>query len=102
MSKAAKVSKASKGMLTRRELVALGSTAAVSLAPSVFARQTSLAQPQARPEQERGTSAVTRGRIKQSVCRWCYRDIPLHDFCAGVAALGLKAIDLLTPEEWPV
>jgi hydroxypyruvate isomerase len=101
MSKAAKDPKASKGMLTRRELVALGSTAAVSLAPSVFARQASLAPPQGRPEQE-GRSAVTRGRIKQSVCRWCYRDIPLHDFCAGVAALGLKAIDLLTPEEWPV
>jgi hydroxypyruvate isomerase len=36
------------------------------------------------------------------VCRWCYRDIPLPDFCSQVAALGLKAVDLLTPEEWPV
>jgi hydroxypyruvate isomerase len=46
--------------------------------------------------------AVHKGRLQQSVCRWCYRDIPLRDFCAGVAALGLSAIDLLTPEEWPV
>jgi hydroxypyruvate isomerase len=43
-----------------------------------------------------------RGRLKQSVCRWCYRDIPLRDFCRGVADLGLTAIDLLTPDEWSV
>lgn len=44
----------------------------------------------------------TRGRLKQSVCRWCYRDIPLRDLCKGVADMGLTAMDLLTPEEWPV
>jgi hydroxypyruvate isomerase len=43
-----------------------------------------------------------KGRLKQSVCRWCYARIPLHDFCRQVAALGLSAIDLLTPDEWPV
>jgi hydroxypyruvate isomerase len=42
------------------------------------------------------------GRLKQSVCRWCYRDIPLRDLCRGVAEIGLTAMDLLTPEEWPV
>src|SRR5688572_30238719 len=42
------------------------------------------------------------GRLKQSVCRWCYRDIPLRDFCRGVAEMGLSAIDLLTLEDWPV
>jgi hydroxypyruvate isomerase len=42
------------------------------------------------------------GRLKQSVCRWCYAGIPLRDFCRAVANLGLTAIDLLTAEEWPV
>jgi hydroxypyruvate isomerase len=46
--------------------------------------------------------AVKRARLKQSVCRWCYARIPLREFCRAVAALGLSAIDLLTPEEWPV
>ena len=46
--------------------------------------------------------AVKTGRLKQSVCRWCYAKIPLVDFCRGVAALGLTAIDLLQPAEWPV
>jgi hydroxypyruvate isomerase len=46
--------------------------------------------------------AVRHARLKQSVCRWCYRDIPLRDFCRGVAGIGLTAIDLLQPEEWPI
>jgi hydroxypyruvate isomerase len=46
--------------------------------------------------------AVRRGRVKQSVCRWCYRDIPLRDLCRAAADLGLTAMDLLTPDEWPV
>jgi hydroxypyruvate isomerase len=45
---------------------------------------------------------ITRGRLKQSVCRWCYRDIPLPDLCKAAADLGLTAMDLLTAEEWPV
>jgi hydroxypyruvate isomerase len=51
---------------------------------------------------QRPASAVTRARLKQSVCRWCYAKIPLRDFCQRVAEVGLTAIDLLTPEEWPV
>jgi hypothetical protein len=50
-------------------------------------------------EQEK---AVKKGRLKQSVCRWCYQRIPLEEFCRGVAAIGLTAIDLLQPEEWEV
>jgi hydroxypyruvate isomerase len=47
-------------------------------------------------------SAVKNARLKQSVCRWCYQRIPLEDFFKGVAAIGLKAADLLQPEEWEV
>ncbi len=40
--------------------------------------------------------------ISQSVARWCYDDIPLPEFCAGVAAIGLPAIDLLVVDDWAV
>jgi hydroxypyruvate isomerase len=43
-----------------------------------------------------------RGRIKQSVSRWCYEKIPLDDLCAYAAKIGLKAVDLLGPEEYEV
>ena len=43
-----------------------------------------------------------KGNLKQSVCRWCYRDVPLEDLAKACAAMGLVGIDLLTPAEWPV
>ena len=46
--------------------------------------------------------AVKNGRLKQSVCRWCYQRIPLEDFFKGVVDIGLTAVDLLQPEEWEV
>jgi hydroxypyruvate isomerase len=43
-----------------------------------------------------------KGRIKQSVSRWCYEKIQLDEFCKSCAAMGLKAIDLLQIDEWDV
>ena len=48
------------------------------------------------------TRAVSKGRLKQSGCRWCYGKIPLPEFCKAVADMGLTAIDLLTEKEWPI
>src|SRR2546421_8777909 len=47
-------------------------------------------------------AAVRKGRLKQSVCRWCYKDIPLEDLARESARLGLKGMDLIGPDEWPV
>lgn len=44
---------------------------------------------------------VKKGRLKQSVSRWCYQRIPLPDFCKAVAGMGLTAIDLLEEKDWP-
>ena len=43
-----------------------------------------------------------KGRLKQSVCRWCYSKIPVEDFAREVARLGIQAVDLADPKEWPV
>src|SRR5580658_5216151 len=43
-----------------------------------------------------------KSRIKQSVSRWCYQKIPLDDLCTYAAKIGLKAVDLLGPEEYEV
>jgi hydroxypyruvate isomerase len=43
-----------------------------------------------------------KGRIRQSVSRWCYEKIPLNELCEKGAAMGLKAIDLLNEDEWDV
>jgi hydroxypyruvate isomerase len=44
--------------------------------------------------------AAGAGRLKQSVCRWCYQSIPLDTLCKDVSAMGFKAIDLLSENEW--
>jgi hydroxypyruvate isomerase len=41
-----------------------------------------------------------KNRIHQSVCRWCYKDIPLEQLCAYAAHIGLLGIDLLPVEDW--
>ena len=45
---------------------------------------------------------VLTGRLKQSVCRWCYAKIPLRDFFKSVSDIGLTAVDLLQEDEWPI
>src|SRR5215475_9950373 len=47
-------------------------------------------------------SAAPVGRLKQSVCRWPYKQVPLPEFCRRAKQLGLAAIDLLYADEWPV
>jgi hydroxypyruvate isomerase len=41
------------------------------------------------------------GRIKQSVCRWCYNDIPLEKLAAEAKRMGYQSIELVTPAEFP-
>ncbi|WP_084579209.1 hydroxypyruvate isomerase family protein [Sphingomonas azotifigens] len=40
------------------------------------------------------------GRLKQSVSRWCYQDMPLDALCAAAAKIGLQGIDLLQPADY--
>jgi hydroxypyruvate isomerase len=49
-----------------------------------------------------GFPGVLKGNINHAVCRWCYQSIPLEEFCAGAKDIGIKAIDLVGPKDWPV
>lgn len=42
-----------------------------------------------------------KGNINHSVTQWTYGFIPLEELCIVVKKMGLKAIDLLSPAEWP-
>ncbi len=44
---------------------------------------------------------ITKGRINQSVCKWCYGRIPLDRLCAAAAKIGLKSVELLGPGDLP-
>lgn len=43
-----------------------------------------------------------KGNINHSVCQWTYGFLPLEKLCAEAKKMGLKAIDLIAPKEWPI
>src|SRR6266699_6908254 len=76
--------------VTRREAIALSASAVAGLALP----------------REHATGATDRlaarppGRLKQSVSRWPYRQIPLPEFARAAAGMGLAGVDLLGPDDW--
>ena len=70
--------------LTRRSLLktSIASAAAVTLAGPL------------------DSAAARKGRIHQSVCRWCYSKTPLDKLTEYAAKIGLAGIDLLEIEEF--
>jgi hydroxypyruvate isomerase len=53
------------------------------------------------PAQTRETAAG-KGRIRQSVCRWCYKQLTVDQLCQWAVQLGLKAVDLLEVDEFEI
>src|SRR5208282_1095482 len=46
------------------------------------------------------TAPKLKGRIRHSVCRWCYK-VSLDDLCQAAKAIGLQSIDLLEVKDFP-
>ncbi len=50
----------------------------------------------------KNVSTALKGNINHSVCRWCFNSIPLEEFAKSVKEIGIKSIELTTPEEWKI
>jgi len=48
------------------------------------------------------TARPSGSRIRHSVCRWCYEEIPLDDFCIAVKEMGIESIELLMPPDFSI
>jgi len=49
------------------------------------------------------TSAIVRkGRIRQSVCQWCYRQMSIDQLAQSAASIGLQGVDLLQPDDYEI
>ncbi|TMI94050.1 MAG: TIM barrel protein [Bacteroidetes bacterium] len=68
-------------------------TAAASVAPfiSSFAA-----------EETNSKKLKLKGNINHSVCQWTYNHIPLEELCVEVKKIGIGAIDLIAPKDWPM
>ncbi len=49
-----------------------------------------------------GAASPLKGRINHSACYWCYGSIPLDTFLGNLVELGIPAIDLVGPDEFPL
>ena len=45
-------------------------------------------------------AAPLKGRLKQSVCRWCFSKMELEELCRNAARIGLKSVELLDVDEF--
>ena len=43
-----------------------------------------------------------KNNINHSVCKWCFEDIPLTEFLPIIKEMGIQAIDLIGPNDWPL
>lgn len=78
--------------INRRELLA--SSAAVASA--------SLLSAQDSPSDDSTATPASKGRVKQTVCKWCYGKVPLAELAKWCQELGLVGMDLIEPSDFGV
>jgi hydroxypyruvate isomerase len=85
-------------MITRRSAIAkIASGAVLATATASLLRRLTAAEVGAVPN-----AGPLKGRINNSVCKWCYPRIPLETLCQAARGIGLQSIELLTVEDFPV
>ncbi|GGD42449.1 hydroxypyruvate isomerase family protein [Muriicola marianensis] len=53
-------------------------------------------------EDRKSLGPELKGNINHSACYWCYDSIPLENFLPELKKLGVGAIDLVGPADWPL
>lgn len=85
-----------KDKLSRRTFLSKTSLAAAGTVAAALGRSTVGAVDMSKVER-----IVRKGRINQSVSKWCYGKFELDELCAVCKKMGMKAIDLLGPSVFP-
>lgn len=50
---------------------------------------------------ESTTAMELKGNIRHAVCRWCFNDLSVDALCRAAVSMGITAIDLVGPSDWP-
>jgi hydroxypyruvate isomerase len=95
--------------VSRRQFIKAGAATSVATGLAVAARRlyagsTEQQNPpeQQGPQNQHSLRTVRIGRIQQSVCRWCYGQVPLETLAGWAAEIGLRSVELVNPDEWPI
>ncbi len=83
-----------KSKISRRSAIRTitGSTAALVAAESLSRRLNAA---------DAAVDPKLKGRVNHSVCKWCYPNIPLEEFCDASKGMGLQSVELLTVGDFP-
>lgn len=57
---------------------------------------------QATAEDAPAGRVATKGRLKQSVCQWCFEPMDIETLARNAAAMGIQSIELVPPDKWPI
>ena len=91
----------SKRDISRRDFIKTSSAA--SIAAGVAVSSLSVSANAAQKDNEKMVEKIAvNGKIKQSVCKWCYGGIPLEEFAAFCVKIGIRSIELVGPQDWPI
>jgi hydroxypyruvate isomerase len=66
----------------------------------LFHRRPAAIQPT--QEAPQATAKAVKGRLKQSVCHWCFEPMDLETLARNAAAMGIRSVELVPPEKWPI
>ena len=80
------------GSTSRRALLASAAGLAVAGSVPGFGRAAD-PKPPSRPP-------LAKGRLKQSVCFWCFEPMDLDTLARNAAAMGIRSVELVPPEQW--
>ncbi len=53
-------------------------------------------------EKNNYTNLKLKGNINHSVCQWTFGHLSIEELCIEAKKLGLGAIDLIAPKDWPI
>jgi len=56
----------------------------------------------AEPRRQSLSPLTLKGNVNHSICQWTYAFLPLDGLCALANEIGIKAIDLIGPKDWPI
>ncbi|MEM7146504.1 MAG: TIM barrel protein [Verrucomicrobiota bacterium] len=68
---------------------------------AAFAATTAGLHHRIKAAEESLAAAGLKGNVNHSACKWCYKKIPLEDFCVAANEIGLQSVELLNPPDFP-
>ena len=88
--------------MKRRDFLSgsIAATAAAGVAPSALLASERLKPATVLAAQTPAIPRKINGRIKQSVCRWCFGGMKLADLCKAAKDMGMVSVELLNPDEF--